>query len=200
MTITEVRVKLAADPTDRLLAFCSLTLDGCFVVRDLKLIRGATGPFVAMPSRKITARCAGCAGKNPLAANYCGECGAALNPDPEDPADEAKTRRYADIAHPINARCREQVQAAVVGAVERERVLAAEPGYVCRYDEQDVGEPAPATTAPPATPPIPAPMRTPAGRTRRVDTAQPRRPTRARTASRSPLRAGATAGGFGDGL
>ena len=196
MTITEVRVKLAADPTDRLIAFCSLTLDGCFVVRDLKLIRGATGPFVAMPSRKITARCDGCAGKNPLAANYCADCGAALNPDPESTADEAKPRRYADIAHPINARCREQVQAAVVGAVERERVIAAEPGYVCRYDEQDVGEPAPATpTSLPNRPP-----RSPAGATRRVDAAQPSRPSRTRIASRSPLRAGATAGGFGDGL
>ena len=174
MTITEVRVKLAADATERLLAFCSLTLEGCFVVRDLKLIRGANGPFVAMPSRKITARCGDCAGKNPLAARYCGECGVALTPAPDDPAEDLKARRYADIAHPINARCREQVQAAVVAAVERERVLASQPGYVCRYDEQDFGEPPPATA--------PAPPRVPAGETRRVDAAESPRPVRARAA------------------
>ena len=197
MTITDVRVKLAADPTDRLLAFCSLTLDGCFVVRDLKLIRGATGPFVAMPSRKITARCDGCAGKNPLAAKFCGECGAALAPPPDDAPEDAKPRRYADVAHPINARCREQVQTAVLAAVEREKVLAAEPDYVCRYDEQDVGEPAPAPpvsftpAAPPAPPAVPRGVR--------VDAAEPVRPA-TRRAARSPLRAATAVGAFGDGI
>ena len=185
MQITDVRVKLAADPTDRLLAFCSLTLDGCFVVRDLKLIRGATGPFVAMPSRKITARCGGCGGKNPLACKFCGECGGELAPPPE-PAEDAKLRRYADIAHPINARCREQVQAAVTEAVERERALAARPGYVCRYDDQDLGGPPAAT--PPAAPPG-----------TRIDAAEPVRPRGGR-AARSPLRAAAPVRGFGEGL
>ena len=196
MTITEVRVKLADDPTDRLLAFCSLTLDGCFVVRDLKLIRGAGGPFVAMPSRKITARCPECGGKNPLAGNYCGGCGVALNPDPDEAAesDEAKPRRYADIAHPINARCREAVQTAVVAAVDRERTLAAQPGYVCRYDEQDLGEPTP------ATPPEMPSLAEPADRTRRVDAAEPPRPARPRPSRRTPLTASAARGGFGEGL
>ena len=50
MHITEVRIKLTEDTQERLLAFCSMTLDGCFVVRDLKIIQGGKGPFVAMPS------------------------------------------------------------------------------------------------------------------------------------------------------
>jgi len=54
--ITEVRIKLMEDPHDRLKAFCSITLDGMFVIRDLKIIQGAKGPFVAMPSRKLTDR------------------------------------------------------------------------------------------------------------------------------------------------
>ena len=57
MEITEVRVKLMDEPGERLQAFCSITFDDAFVVRDLKIIEGATGPFVAMPSRKLTAHC-----------------------------------------------------------------------------------------------------------------------------------------------
>ncbi|HAL14792.1 MAG TPA: stage V sporulation protein G, partial [Planctomycetaceae bacterium] len=54
MKITEVRVKLMDYPDDRLQAFCSVTFDNCFVIRDLKIIEGSNGPFVAMPSRKLT--------------------------------------------------------------------------------------------------------------------------------------------------
>ena len=57
MDITEVRIKLMEDAGDRLRAFCSITFDDCFVVRDLKIIEGASGPFVAMPSRKLTSQC-----------------------------------------------------------------------------------------------------------------------------------------------
>lgn len=48
--ITEVRVSLRND--DKLKAFVSITLNESFVVRGLKIIRGNTGLFVAMPSRK----------------------------------------------------------------------------------------------------------------------------------------------------
>ena len=41
--ITEVRIKLIEDGGERLQAFCSITLDDCFVVRDLKIIEGITG-------------------------------------------------------------------------------------------------------------------------------------------------------------
>ena len=54
MEITEVRIKLMEEPGERLKAFCSITFDNCFVVRDLKIIDGSNGPFVAMPSRKLT--------------------------------------------------------------------------------------------------------------------------------------------------
>jgi len=48
--ITEVRVSLRND--DKLKAFVSITLNDSFVIRGLKVIRGNTGLFVAMPSRK----------------------------------------------------------------------------------------------------------------------------------------------------
>ena len=50
MEITEVRISLRND--DKLKAFASVTFDDCFVVRGLKIIEGANGSFVAMPSRK----------------------------------------------------------------------------------------------------------------------------------------------------
>ena len=50
MKITEIRVALRED--EKLKAFVSMTLDNCFVIRGLKVIRGNKGLFVAMPSRK----------------------------------------------------------------------------------------------------------------------------------------------------
>lgn len=50
MEITEVKVYPVNE--ERLKAYVSLTFDNCFVVRDLKIINGVSGLFVAMPSKK----------------------------------------------------------------------------------------------------------------------------------------------------
>jgi stage V sporulation protein G len=50
MEITEVRVFPVNE--ERLKAYVTITLDGCFVVRDLKVINGNTGLFVAMPAKR----------------------------------------------------------------------------------------------------------------------------------------------------
>jgi stage V sporulation protein G len=50
MEITEVRVFPVNE--DKLRAYVTVTLDGCFVVRDLKVIHGAAGLFVAMPAKR----------------------------------------------------------------------------------------------------------------------------------------------------
>src|SRR6187431_1868418 len=106
MEITEVRIKLTEDSDDRLQAFCSITFDDCFVVRDLKIIEGTNGPFVAMPSRKLTSHCGRCGYKNHLRACHCNQCGAKLNPDRATRDHEGRTKLYADIAHPVNSKCR----------------------------------------------------------------------------------------------
>ena len=62
MKVTNVTVKLSPQSGDRLKAFCTMTLDGEFVVRDLKIIEGTSGLFVAMPSRKLTDHCPKCSG------------------------------------------------------------------------------------------------------------------------------------------
>jgi stage V sporulation protein G len=134
--VTEVRIKLMEEPGERLQAFCSITLDDCFVVRDLKIIEGANGPFVAMPSRKLTAHCPQCGCKNHLRAAYCNQCGLRMKEDRtviKD--DEGRAKLYADIAHPINSACREMIQERVIAEFQTELDRAKQPGYVSRYDD-----------------------------------------------------------------
>jgi stage V sporulation protein G len=50
MEITDIRITLRDE--ENLKAFVSITLDGCFVVKGLKIIRGNKDLFVAMPSRR----------------------------------------------------------------------------------------------------------------------------------------------------
>jgi len=50
MEITEVKVFPVNE--EKLKAYITIVLDGCFVVRDLKIISGTTGLFVAMPSKR----------------------------------------------------------------------------------------------------------------------------------------------------
>lgn len=50
MKITEVKVFPVNE--DRLKAYVAITFEDCFVVRDLKVIQGPGGLFVAMPSKK----------------------------------------------------------------------------------------------------------------------------------------------------
>jgi stage V sporulation protein G len=138
MEITEVRIKLMEGSQDRLLGFCSITIDHSFVVRDLKIIRGGKGPFVAMPSRKLTDRCHRCGSKNHLRAAHCSQCGITLDNDRSIKCSDGRAKLYADIAHPINSQCRDLIQQRVLEAYEEEIILSQKPDYVCRYD--DFGE------------------------------------------------------------
>ena len=133
--VTEVRIKLMENPADRLQAFCSITFNDAFVIRDLKIIEGTTGPFVAMPSRKLTNHCAKCGCKNHLRASYCTHCGNRQKESNSPSHSNGRAKLYADIAHPINSMCRELIQQHVITAFEEERRLASQPGYVPRYED-----------------------------------------------------------------
>jgi stage V sporulation protein G len=135
--ITEVRIKLMEDASERLQAFCSITFDDAFVVRDLKIIEGTNGPFVAMPSRKLTAHCPQCGCKNHLRAAFCNQCGTRQRTDRAPLDDEGRAKLYADIAHPINSACREMIQEHVIREFQLEQARAKQPGYVSRYDDFD---------------------------------------------------------------
>ncbi len=52
MNITEVKISPVTGD-EKLKAFATVTFDDCFLVRDLKIINGKKGYFVAMPSRKM---------------------------------------------------------------------------------------------------------------------------------------------------
>jgi stage V sporulation protein G len=129
MNISEVRVKLVANKDDRLKAFCSMTIDNDFVVRDIKIIEGTSGLFVAMPSRKMSDHCEKCGGKNHLRAKYCSNCGASLDENRAKQDSKGRMKLHADIAHPINAECRKRIQETIAAAFEAEDERSKKPGY-----------------------------------------------------------------------
>ena len=128
MRITEIRVKLTEDPRNKLKAYCSVTIDDAFVVRDLKIIEGSKGPFVAMPSRKLADHCPRCGHKNHMRAAYCNQCGAALDADRAPRDERGRARLHADLAHPINSQTRIELHKAVVRAYIEEAEAARSAG------------------------------------------------------------------------
>jgi len=137
VVITEVRIKLMEDhnENERLQAFCSVTFDNAFVVRDLKIIEGTKGSFVAMPSRKLTDRCLQCGCKNHLRARFCNQCGGKLDEDRATRDADGRAKLHADIAHPINSACREVIQSAVLKSYQEERERSKQPGYTSNYED-----------------------------------------------------------------
>jgi stage V sporulation protein G len=129
MEITEVRVKMVANKDDRLKGFCSMTIDNSFVVRDVKVIEGTNGLFVAMPSRKMSDHCNKCGGKNHLRAKFCNNCGTKLAEDRVREDMQGRMKLHADIAHPINSECRDNIQKAIVKAFEEELERSQHPDY-----------------------------------------------------------------------
>lgn len=82
MNITDVRVFPVTE--DKLKAYVTITLDNCFVIRDLKVIHGASGLFIAMPAKK------------------------------------RKDGTYKDIAHPLNADTRSEMERVILSEYERQ--------------------------------------------------------------------------------
>lgn len=52
MRITEIKI-LPVDGNDKLKAYVTVKIDDCFIIRDLKIIEGTNGAFVAMPAKKM---------------------------------------------------------------------------------------------------------------------------------------------------
>jgi stage V sporulation protein G len=146
MDITEVRIFLRESEDKKLKAFATITFDDAFVVRNIKVIEGTKGLFVAMPSRKIKDPCPKCNFKNPARSRYCSQCATALPMPSQQPAVDKAQRQseHRDIAHPITAECREMIQKKVLAAYEAERQkspsdrAALEPGNYGSIDASDV--------------------------------------------------------------
>lgn len=138
--ITEVRIKLMEDNSgsnDLLRAFATVVIGGAFAVRDLKIIEGAKGFFVAMPSRKLADRCHDCGTKNHLLCRFCNQCGRRLGRGRARQDAGGRDKLHADVAHPITGECREYIHDCVVEAYHDELELSRRAGYVSRYEEYD---------------------------------------------------------------
>lgn len=119
MELTEIRFFEEQSPRtgeDRLLAYVTIVFDGCFVVRELRLIRGDTGPFLAMPCRKLLDHCPACQGRNALTARFCNRCGGPLADNRAGPDNRGRPKVHVDVCHPVDSETRQRLTAAVVAA------------------------------------------------------------------------------------
>jgi stage V sporulation protein G len=125
MEITEVRVFLKDSPDKKLKAYATVTFDNAFVVRNIKVIEGANGVFIAMPSRRIKKTlCNKCGSKNELRSKYCSQCGSHLIPAAQTAAigpAETDQSEHKDIAHPITQSFREYLQKKILDAYQQEK-------------------------------------------------------------------------------
>lgn len=157
--ITEVKIELAGSVGDMgrcLRAFASITLNDSLALRDLRVVEGDRGLFVAMPSRKLADKCPECSMKNPLRAHYCNNCGARLEDDrvlvgndgtvPLSP--DGRPRMHVDVTYPINPACRKLIHDAVLAAYHAELERAAS---TVSFDQGE-GSSAPAGPAPSGAP------------------------------------------------
>ena len=120
MEITEIRVFLKEGQDKKLKAYATVTFDNVFVVRNIKVIQGASGLFIAMPSRKLKTSCPKCNFKNEIGSKFCNQCAVELpaRADDEEPHDAKSEHR--DIAHPVTQKFREYLQTKILNAFEAE--------------------------------------------------------------------------------
>jgi stage V sporulation protein G len=133
MDITDIRIHIPEvrrgrrDNTNKVLAYCTVTIGDAFVVRGLRLVDTAEGILLSMPSRKLDDPCPACNRHNRLTARYCNECGGKLDPErmgrkvdgsPILTRDERR-QLYEDIAHPVDWRARDEVENAILAEYRR---------------------------------------------------------------------------------
>lgn len=123
MEITEIRVFLKEGQDKKLKGYTTVTFDNVLVIRNIKVIQGADGLFIAMPSRKLKAACLKCHFKNEIGSRFCNKCGASLpmeqQPESDDEHHDSKTQ-HRDVAHPITKEFREYLQSKILEAYHKE--------------------------------------------------------------------------------
>jgi len=124
MEITEVRVSLRESEGKRLKAYATITLDNSFVVRNIKVIEGNNGLFVAMPARKLKQFCPRCGKKVDVGSQYCSYCGVQLPPPRE--SEDSRHTTHQDLAHPINQEFRDYLQSKVLDSYHDEKAAPKE--------------------------------------------------------------------------
>ncbi|MFA5724659.1 MAG: SpoVG family protein [Candidatus Omnitrophota bacterium] len=128
MEITETKVALRDSPDKKLKAYATVTFDNAFVVRNIKVIEGTNGLFIAMPSRKVKQPCPKCGFKNEMRSKYCNQCASAFpqSSKPVEGEDSSSAQlEHKDIAHPITQSFREYLQKTILYAYEQEKAKGA---------------------------------------------------------------------------
>jgi DNA-binding cell septation regulator SpoVG len=113
MNITDVKISLADSTDERLIGFACITIDDEFVIRDLRIIAGQRGQFVAMLSRKKSHSCLQCGTKNDRTSRFCSQCGHRMPIEQSD----TDSRQFSDIVHPVTEECREHIEDVVLHAL-----------------------------------------------------------------------------------
>lgn len=134
MEITEVRIFMKEGQDKKLKAYATVTFDNVFVVRNIKVIEGKKGLFVAMPSRKMKESCSRCGFKNVMRSKFCNNCGAAIDSSKRVVREQeeevmARQAEHKDIAHPITLEFREYIQKTVLDAYDGEKTRAPSNAY-----------------------------------------------------------------------
>jgi stage V sporulation protein G len=140
MEITEVRVFLKDSPDKKLKAYATVTFDNAFVVRNIKVIQGSNGVFIAMPSRKVKHPCPKCNFKNELRSKYCNQCGGLLPVSAVPvattvPHENTAQAEHKDIAHPITQEFREKLQKKVLSSYDEEVKKGPHAARADSYEE-----------------------------------------------------------------
>jgi stage V sporulation protein G len=120
MEITEVRISLRETEGKRLKAYATVTFDNSFVVRNIKVVEGNQGLFVAMPARKMKQFCPRCGKRVDVGSKFCNWCGVQLSPPPRE-LSQNRQGTHQDLAHPINQEFRDYLQSKVLDAYYQEK-------------------------------------------------------------------------------
>lgn len=120
MEITEIRLFPKEGQDKKLKAYITVTFDDVFVVRNIKVIQGSNGLFIAMPSRKMKNPCPKCNFKNEVGSRFCNHCGAQLQTEEGQKDQERVKAEHRDIAHPITQQFREYLQEKILEVYNRE--------------------------------------------------------------------------------
>ena len=121
MDITEIRVFPKEGQDKKLKAYVTVTFDNVFVVRNIKVIQGSNGLFIAMPSRKLKSPCSKCNFKVEVGSKFCNNCGTPVQASDHhhEMVSDAKAE-HRDIAHPITQEFREYLQTKILEAYKAE--------------------------------------------------------------------------------
>lgn len=125
MQITEVNIILKDDADKRLKAYATVVFDDVFVVRNIKVIEGKQGLFIAMPSKRIKVACPNCNARNEANAKFCAFCGHPMPPAPEKTPQQVQ-EEHKDIAHPLTQEFRNYLQKKVIDAYNAKLALRNE--------------------------------------------------------------------------